>query len=251
MNLLTRLRAVETGRLHLILMLSLTLSTGAVDAVGYLALDRVFIGNMTGNVVILGMGIAGAGGLPVVGPLLALCGFLTGAALGGRSLGPTGGSWSGPVTVLLLAVGATTIVAGAVLVLAPGLPHGAMIAMSTGLAVALGAQAATARHLAVKDVTTVVVTSTLTGLAADSVFGNRSGPVVGRRILAVGLMMAGAVAGGLAVRHVPGGGLVGAGAICLAVAAIGEVHTRRTRRRIAPGSSAECVGPVTGTRTYV
>ena len=32
----------------------------------------------------------------------------------------------------------------------------------------MGLQAATARHLSVKDVTTVVVTSTLTGLAADS-----------------------------------------------------------------------------------
>src|SRR5690606_36157903 len=61
----------DRDRLHLVLMLALTFSTGIADAVGYLGLDRVFTGNMTGNVVILGMALAGADGLPVAGPLLA------------------------------------------------------------------------------------------------------------------------------------------------------------------------------------
>jgi hypothetical protein len=38
-------------------MLALTFTTGIVDAVGYLGLDRVFTANMTGNVVILGMAL--------------------------------------------------------------------------------------------------------------------------------------------------------------------------------------------------
>ena len=46
--------------MHLVLMLTLTFGTGIVDAVGYLGLDRVFTGNMTGNVVILGMALVGA-----------------------------------------------------------------------------------------------------------------------------------------------------------------------------------------------
>ncbi len=54
------------------LLMVLTFGTGIVDAVGYLALDHVFIGNMTGNVVILGMAMAGADGLPVLGPLTAM-----------------------------------------------------------------------------------------------------------------------------------------------------------------------------------
>ena len=37
------------------LMIVLTFVTGVVDSVGYLGLDRVFVGNMTGNIVILGM----------------------------------------------------------------------------------------------------------------------------------------------------------------------------------------------------
>jgi uncharacterized membrane protein YoaK (UPF0700 family) len=40
--------------MHLVLMMVLTFTTGIIDAVGYLGLDRVFTANMTGNVVILG-----------------------------------------------------------------------------------------------------------------------------------------------------------------------------------------------------
>ncbi len=58
------------------LMLALTFVTGVVDAVGYLRLDQVFAGNMTGNVVILGMAAAGGSRLPVLGPALALVSFL-------------------------------------------------------------------------------------------------------------------------------------------------------------------------------
>jgi uncharacterized membrane protein YoaK (UPF0700 family) len=43
-----------------------------VDAVSYLGLGRVFTANMTGNIVLLGLGIAGSEGLPVVAPLVSL-----------------------------------------------------------------------------------------------------------------------------------------------------------------------------------
>src|SRR6476469_2310474 len=65
-------------------LLALTFSTGLVDAVSYLGLGRVFTANMTGNIVLLGFGIAGSGGLPVVAPLVSLGAFLGGAAVGGR-----------------------------------------------------------------------------------------------------------------------------------------------------------------------
>ena len=58
-------------REYTVALLVLTAATGAVDGVSYLALDRVFTGNMTGNVVILGMALVGGDGLPVLGPLLA------------------------------------------------------------------------------------------------------------------------------------------------------------------------------------
>ena len=64
-------------------LLALTFSTGLVDAVSYLGLGRVFTANMTGNIVLLGFGIAGGEGLPVVAPLVSLGAFLAGSAIGG------------------------------------------------------------------------------------------------------------------------------------------------------------------------
>src|SRR2546430_13038322 len=64
-------------------LLALSFTTGLVDAVSYLGLGRVFTANMTGNVVLLGFGIAGAGGLPVVAPLVSLGAFLVGSGVGG------------------------------------------------------------------------------------------------------------------------------------------------------------------------
>jgi Protein of unknown function (DUF1275) len=65
-------------------LLALTFSTGLIDAASYLGLGRVFTANMTGNVVLLGFGIAGAAGLPVVSPFVSLAAFLLGAVTGGR-----------------------------------------------------------------------------------------------------------------------------------------------------------------------
>ena len=49
-------------------LLALAFTTGLIDAASYLGLGHVFTANMTGNVVLLGFGIAGAAGLPVVSP---------------------------------------------------------------------------------------------------------------------------------------------------------------------------------------
>ncbi|MGN7799560.1 YoaK family protein [Leifsonia sp. 22587] len=185
----------------LVLMLALTFSTGIVDAVGYLGLDKVFAGNMTGNVVVLGMALAGAEGLPWVGPLIALFAFMAGAVIGGRTLRRettgwnTRTSWSfTAVAAVLLALTVATAISGGV----PPAPWG--IAITTVLAAAMGFQAAVARHLAVKDVTTVVVTSTITGLAADSRLAGGSGQPWRRRAAAVVLIALGALLGALLLR---------------------------------------------------
>src|SRR5271165_3019642 len=64
-------------------LLVLTFTTGLVDAASYLGIGHVFTANMTGNIVFLGFGIAGSGGLPVVAPLISLTAFLAGAGSGG------------------------------------------------------------------------------------------------------------------------------------------------------------------------
>jgi uncharacterized membrane protein YoaK (UPF0700 family) len=65
-------------------MLVLTVLTGVVDAVSILSLGRVFVANMTGNVVFIGFALAGAPGFSLSAALLALAGFVIGAAAGGR-----------------------------------------------------------------------------------------------------------------------------------------------------------------------
>lgn len=208
-------------------MLALTFSTGVIDAVGYLGLDRVFTGNMTGNVVILGMALTGADDLPVLGPALALAGFMAGAAVGGRVLRHAAPGWTGRTSSLLAAVGAVmAAVGGLLLTFSSELDHVSTIATTTVLGAAMGVQAATARFLAVKDVTTVVVTSTITGLAADSAFGSGQGGGSARRATAIALILLGALVGAAVLELHPGAGVLLSAAITLAVAGTGHAHAR-------------------------
>ncbi|WP_113701185.1 YoaK family protein [Nonomuraea lactucae] len=213
----------------LVAMLALTFSTGIVDAVGFLVLDRVFAGNMTGNVVVLGMAIARADDLPVLGPLLALAGFFAGAVWGGAAMRGVPARWTGRTTAALVGVGAVFAVLAIVLETAPA-GQTTMVSSSTVLATAMGVQAAAARHLAVRDVTTVVVTSTLVGLAAELRFLGRTKGVA-RRVLAVGLLIAGGVAGALSLRWSPSLGLACAGVIVLVVAVLGAITAPRADGR--------------------
>ncbi|WP_412864817.1 YoaK family protein [Cellulomonas sp. 179-A 9B4 NHS] len=222
---------VTTPRLHLVLMLALTFTTGIIDAVGYLGLDRVFTANMTGNVVILGMALAGADDLPVLGPAVALVGFMAGAALGGRVLRRSAAGWTHRSTTTFGTTGFMAVLLGvASLVAHPEEGTAWGVAVTTLLAVAMGLQAAAARRLAVKDVTTVVVTSTLTGLAADSRLAGGTGDSWARRLLAVVLILAGAGVGALLLRVGDAGvgvGMLVAGVLALVVALVG--HARRER----------------------
>lgn len=191
----------RTDRLHLVLMLALTFTTGINDAVGYLGLDRVFTGNMTGNVVVLGMALAGGTHLPVLGPALALLGFMSGAAAAGRALRSSTEPWGRRTSVMFGLVAATLLTLGLVLAAVGDRPtHPTVVTVTTVAAIAMGLQAAAARHVAVKDVTTVVVTSTITGLAADSPFGNGSTTSWRRRTGAIVLILLGALVGAALLR---------------------------------------------------
>jgi uncharacterized membrane protein YoaK (UPF0700 family) len=214
----------------LLLTLSLlTLVTGLVDAACYLGLGRVFTANMTGNVVLLAFGATGAQGLPVLAPTVSLGVFLVGAAAGGRLasrlVGPAGVEVPALVRrrwVMIALLGELGLVAVAAVV-AVGLPvggGGARRYVVIGLlAAGLGLQNATVRRPAVADVTTTVLTLTLTGLAADSWLAGGRSPRAGRRVAAVGLMAAGALVGALLLRvdALP----VLAAALLVALAAVG------------------------------
>jgi uncharacterized membrane protein YoaK (UPF0700 family) len=63
-----------------VLLLVLTLVTGVIDAISILTLGRVFVANMTGNVVVTGFAIAGVPEFSLRTSLAALVAFLVGAA---------------------------------------------------------------------------------------------------------------------------------------------------------------------------
>ncbi|MFP5312688.1 MAG: YoaK family protein [Actinomycetes bacterium] len=224
-----RFLPAHPARLHLVLMLVLTFSTGVLDAVGYLGLDRVFTANMTGNVVILGMALLGGDNLPILGPIVALAGFMTGAMVAGRALRPSSSGWNHRTTALLLGVSAV-MMAVALLLLSginPRHSEALTVAITGTLAVTMGAQAGTARHLNVKDIATVVVTSTITGLAAESRFGAGTHPFWGRRLAAIGLIMAGAAVGAGFVQLHMGLGVLLTALLTLGVALLGRAGMRR------------------------
>jgi uncharacterized membrane protein YoaK (UPF0700 family) len=226
------MRNLPAERLHLWLMLALTFSTGINDAVGYLGLEKVFTGNMTGNVVVLGMALVGGSGLPVLGPALALVAFMVGAAAGGRVLRHGTRTWHGRTTALFGAVAAIMVGLGVLLLVVGDHPaRGVEILTTTLAALAMGVQAATARVIAVKDVTTVVVTSTITGLAADSVFGSGKGGGTIRRAIAIVAILAGAAVGALLLKWHLGAGLLLAGMLIAAAAAVGDRHDRLSSAR--------------------
>jgi uncharacterized membrane protein YoaK (UPF0700 family) len=208
-------------------MLALTFSTGVIDAVGYLGLDRVFTGNMTGNVVILGMALIGADDLPVVGPIVAIIGFVIGAMIAGRALRPVEVGWSTRSSVLFAVVG-VIILAAAIptFVTDEGRPEWLALTITALLGAAMGMQAGAARHIAVKDVTTVVVTSTMVGLAFDSWFGGRSAQPWKRRLGALVLIGAGASAGALLLLWHIGAGMVLAAVVTLVCAILGHLGRR-------------------------
>src|ERR1700752_3659641 len=85
------------GPLPLLLVL-LTVITGLVDAVSYLALGHVFVANMTGNVVFLGFAVVDAEDFSVPASLMSIAAFLFGALAGGRL-----GAWHGAHRGRLLA----------------------------------------------------------------------------------------------------------------------------------------------------
>lgn len=192
--MISRLRDHPSG-LHLGLMLALTFSTGVVDAVGYLGLDRVFTGNMTGNVVILAMGLADPSSkLPVIGPVIALACFLGGAAIAGRVFKGVKAGWYPRTTVLLVGVAALLALDAILAFAVTTRPIALDLAITGAMGLAMGTQAGSARHIGVADVTTVVVTSTLVGIAFD--FGGRKDKHPwARRAGAIVLIGAGAATG--------------------------------------------------------
>jgi len=179
------------------ILLTMTAVTGIVDAVSYLSLGHVFTANMTGNIVLLGFAFAGAPGLSILRSSVALVAFLAGAAAGGRMTLDFSGH--GRVSRAFLVEASLLALSAALAIFNPLQPY-AVIA-STG--VAMGLRNAVVRKLAVPDLTTTVLTLTITGFAADSRLAGGDNPRWQRRVAAILAMLAGAFVGArMAIRSI-------------------------------------------------
>ncbi len=178
-------------------LLGLTVVSGLVDAFSFLSLGHVFVANMTGNIIFLGLAIAGIGDNSVISSLLALSAFTVGAAVAGRVAARhpphrghlLAGAAAGQ-TVLFTA-------AAAVALASPALGTASRLTVITLLAAAMGGQNAAVRRLGVPDLTTTVLTRTIAGLVADS----STPDVRWRRIGSVTALLTGALTGGLLLQH--------------------------------------------------
>jgi uncharacterized membrane protein YoaK (UPF0700 family) len=144
---------------------------GSLDAMSYLALGRVFTGNMTGNTVLLAMAL-GAGDMPrALRSLFAVLGFVVGVALGTRLLRGRPRGWNVSVNHELLLEAALLGVAALALVgrtcpACLGLREHGLIAL---LGMVMGMQSAAVRQVHLAGVWTTFITGTLTEWVAGLV----------------------------------------------------------------------------------
>ncbi|RKR75876.1 YoaK family protein [Frondihabitans australicus] len=195
------------------LLVLLTAVTGLVDAFSYLALGHVFVANMTGNVVFLAFSVGGSHHFVWWASLMALATFALGAVIGGRFIRRFG---SHRGRHLLIATGTQTVLVGIAFVVATIGGRVDSPAVLTTLVMLLGAgmglQNSTARALGVPDLTTTVLTLTLTGVASGAASSGTHASRVGRRAVSVLSMFVGALFGAA---------LVTTGHACFALLAAG------------------------------
>jgi uncharacterized membrane protein YoaK (UPF0700 family) len=186
------------------LLLIMTVVAALVDSFSFLTLGHVFVANSTGNILFIGFALAHVPGFSLAESLLALFAFVVGASAGGlicsrlkrhrgRMFSVASSCQSG---LLLVAVVLTLLAASPV---QTGYRDGLVVA----LAIAMGLQNAVARKLAVPDLTTTVLTLTITGLGSDSRLVGGSGSKAGRRLVSIASMLVGAVLGAILVLHAP------------------------------------------------
>ena len=186
-------------------LLGMTAVTGLVDAVSFLSLGRVFTANMTGNIVILAFATARVSGLSIAYSLTALLSFLVGAIFGGRIMARADAdsqirfaAQASLLEVVFLFAASFCSIGYSSDLLEHSFQPFVLIVLT---ALAMGMRNAAVRKLAIPDLTTTVLTLTITGIGADSSIANGNNPRLARRVEAVVAMFLGAALGAVIIRY--------------------------------------------------
>lgn len=218
-----------SDRLTHVALLLLTFATGLVDAVSVLELGHVFVANMTGNVIFLGLWLAPHTVVDVTAALVALVCFVVGAVFGGRlarRLDSQVHRWLG-ITLSLEVVMLVTlsILAGTGVL---DYHDHTKLFLIAGLAVAFGIQNSTARQFGIQELSTTVLTTTISGLGFDSRLAGGTGDREKLRYGVVLTILAGATLGATLTRFVVAPVIALAAALVATSAAIFWFGPRRT-----------------------
>jgi uncharacterized membrane protein YoaK (UPF0700 family) len=188
-----------------LLLVALTVASGAVDAISYFGLGKIFSAFMTGNIVFLGLGIAEIEGPDAVPVIVALSMFAVGAYLGLRFTArrsDESGLWPPAMTVLLVLVAIAEGCFLAVWFATGAHPSTEMADVLIALfSLAMGIQTAAVRSLGVQGIFTTAGTFTLVAFVGTFA-GSRSREERTRLIGVLVGLVAGAVVGGLLFLHV-------------------------------------------------
>jgi uncharacterized membrane protein YoaK (UPF0700 family) len=186
-------------------LLGMTAVTGLVDAVSFLSLGRVFTANMTGNIVLLAFATVHVSGLSIARSLTALLAFLLGTVLGGRVIArASADSQIRFAAQAFLLEGAFLFAASFCGIgyrsdlLENSFQPFALIALT---ALAMGTRNAAVRKLAIPDLTTTVLTLTITGIGADSSLAKGNNPRLARRLESIATMFSGAALGAVVIHY--------------------------------------------------
>ncbi len=214
------------------LVVVLALTTGALDAVSYLRLGRVFSSVITGNLALLGVATGQHDAMLALNAGLALAGYACGVLAGGAFAGtPERGqpAWPARVTLTLAAEWGVLAAFSGEWLVTGGHPAGASrLALLPLGAAAMGMQSTAVRRLG--PMSTTYLTSTLTGIL--TALAIRRWPAEWQRSSGVILAaLIGATLGGLAALWSPG--WVPA-AILVPVTAVLAGSARLTRPRLPP-----------------
>src|ERR1700751_4842691 len=186
-------------------LLVMTAVTGLVDAVSFLSLGHVFTANMTGNIVLLAFATAHVSGLSITRSLTALLAFLVGAILGGRIMARASADAQIRFAAQAFLLEVAFLFAASICgigyrgdLLGHSFQPFALIALT---ALAMGTRNAAVRKLAIPDLTTTVLTLTITGIGADSSLANGNHPRLLRRISSVLAIFFGAAFGAVIIHY--------------------------------------------------
>jgi uncharacterized membrane protein YoaK (UPF0700 family) len=155
-------------------LLGLTAAAGALDALAFLHLGKVFSSFQSGNVLFVGLGIGNGNGGLVVRAGAVLVAFFLGAAVGARLIGTRLSPRGAVVELRITAIEAGLLALFAALWLAMGSPDdhpAARVALLAVGATAMGIQASLSLAHKVPNVMTVALTATVAALGQRAGIG--------------------------------------------------------------------------------